>query len=455
LASGAALTIPALLSPASALGTGPAWTAPATPTTTAPFNECPQVSVDTGCAVLIVLGQNGTVTFKFDPTQAGFDSSGNNGHEDTLVGVLNQSGTSIPSFVLTSTLDIYGFDGDGVCADSNGNLSGTLWKVAGSPVSNSCPYGTTGYEGPGVSFTNINAGKTSGTVNFANGLGSGKSAFFSLEHSVTGGSLTVPTLTSFTTSRSASSVVYGTSVTDTATAVGTAGSPGTPAGTVSFYVCGPTATTCTSTANPVGSAVTLAGSAATSTAQATYTPSAVGSYCFYAVYTGTNYLSTADTGTQSNSECFSVTPAPLTITASSETVSFGKTPPAPTPSYSGFVGSDSASSLTTPPSCTTTATSSSPAGTYPSTCSGAVDANYAITYVPGTVTVTGAPVVNPPTAAASSTPPPKPVPSATVVHTGEPWAGSRPLLAGAAGAGLGLLGLGLVRRRRHHLAARG
>ena len=40
-----------------------------------------------------------------------------------------------------------------------------------------------------------------------------------------------------------------------------------------------------------------------------------------------------------------------------------------------------------PPTCSTTAASSSTSGTYPSTCSGAVDANYTITYVPGTVGV--------------------------------------------------------------------
>ena len=56
--------------------------------------------------------------------------------------------------------------------------------------------------------------------------------------------------------------------------------------------------------------------------------------------------------------------------------------PAVTPSYSGFVNGDGASSLTTAPTCSTTAASSSPVGSYPSICSGAVDADYAITYTP-------------------------------------------------------------------------
>jgi hypothetical protein len=41
------------------------------------------------------------------------------------------------------------------------------------------------------------------------------------------------------------------------------------------------------------------------------------------------------------------------------------------PSYAGFVNGETAASLTTQPTCSTTATSSSPVGSYPSSCSGA------------------------------------------------------------------------------------
>lgn len=82
-----------------------------------------------------------------------------------------------------------------------------------------------------------------------------------------------------------------------------------------------------------------------------------------------------------------VTPAPLIITASSATMSYGGAVPTITPSYSGFVNGDTPASLTTQPTCTTTAKSTSPAGIYPSTCTGAVDPNYAISYKAGTVTV--------------------------------------------------------------------
>ncbi len=85
-------------------------------------------------------------------------------------------------------------------------------------------------------------------------------------------------------------------------------------------------------------------------------------------------------------------PSPLTVTASSPSMTYGGTVPGITPGYTGFVNGDNASSLTTPPTCSTTATSSSPAGGYPSSCSGAVDPNYAISYGAGSVTIAKAPL---------------------------------------------------------------
>jgi hypothetical protein len=106
-----------------------------------------------------------------------------------------------------------------------------------------------------------------------------------------------------------------------------------------------------------------------------------------------------------------VTPAPLVITASSGTMTVGGTVPTITPSYSGFVSPDTADSLTTAPTCTTTATSSSPVGTYSSICSGAVDPNYDISYVPGTVTVTAPDTTAPPATTAPPTVAPTVAPS--------------------------------------------
>src|SRR5208337_2435513 len=83
----------------------------------------------------------------------------------------------------------------------------------------------------------------------------------------------------------------------------------------------------------------------------------------------------------------SVTAVPLTITANNQTKSYGAALPSLTASYSGFVNGDSSASLTTKPTLTTTATASSRVGTYAITASGAVDPNYTISYVGGTLTV--------------------------------------------------------------------
>lgn len=77
--------------------------------------------------------------------------------------------------------------------------------------------------------------------------------------------------------------------------------------------------------------------------------------------------------------------APVTLTASSATITYGDDAPEITASYDGFTGGQTEPA--TAPTCSTTATSSSPVGTYPSTCVGAADPNHVITVVNGTVTV--------------------------------------------------------------------
>jgi hypothetical protein len=259
-------------------------------------------------------------------------------------------------------------------------------------------------------------------------------------------------------------VVYGqgTPVTDVAVFDSEDEFPLQDPGLMSFYVCGPGASSCdTSGTFLVTKSLTAAnddpGDNEDYQASTTFTPTAVGNYCFFALFQGSG-ASIPEYGPDS-SECFTVTPAPLVITASSGSFPLGGTPPAITPSYSGFVNGDTpATALTTPPTCSTTATSASPVGTYPSTCSGALAPNYTITYVPGTVTVTGAPSTATASSSSSmngSTPAPAGpavVLNATVVHTGEPWAGAPPAELGAGGAGIGLVAMGMRRRRRFRLA---
>ena len=89
-----------------------------------------------------------------------------------------------------------------------------------------------------------------------------------------------------------------------------------------------------------------------------------------------------------------VTPVALTITAVNKTKVYGAALPTLTASYSGFVNGDSSASLTTQPTLTTTATASShvSGSPYSITASGAVDTDYTISYVAGTLTVTKAPL---------------------------------------------------------------
>ena len=74
-------------------------------------------------------------------------------------------------------------------------------------------------------------------------------------------------------------------------------------------------------------------------------------------------------------------------------MTYGDAAPTVTPSFAGFVLSDNAAnSLSTQPTCTTTYTQGSAAGgSYTTSCSGAVSANYDPTYLNGTVTVNRGP----------------------------------------------------------------
>jgi hypothetical protein len=194
--------------------------------------------------------------------------------------------------------------------------------------------------------------------------------FCSTPHIAVGG----PTTT--TTKASASTVTAGSPVTDAVTVTGSS-ALGQPAGTVAFYVCGPTTANalCTSTANAVGTATLPhsgdTGFVSTGTSSA-FTPTTAGTYCFAAVFTPASsslYGASSDntTGTVDAAECF--------------------------------------------------------------TASVAAAANNTTATTPTTPTT------------------PAPVKGATVVFTGEPWAGSKGIELAVAGFGLGLLTLGLLRRR--------
>jgi hypothetical protein len=125
---------------------------------------CPAVGQATGCGAVITVtsvdGGNNANAFSVTITGAlPFD-----GTEDTLVGVQNNSGGVLKFLTLasSSSIPIFGFDGDGVCT-----FITCTWP------------NPTGYEGPNNSFSVVDVNH--GTVNFTNAISNGGSTWFSLE----------------------------------------------------------------------------------------------------------------------------------------------------------------------------------------------------------------------------------------------------------------------------------
>jgi len=147
-------------------------------TPTPPFTQCPAVGLDTSCAILIVVEPGGSLVSYTDPSQGPFD-----GIEDTLIGVQNDSKSTVTKIALQGTTfpGIFEFDGDGLC--SGFNESGEEGEGGFNPPPAGCPFGPTTYEGPGTSFTIVNGNE--GEVNFTEGgLAPGKSTYFSLEGAI-------------------------------------------------------------------------------------------------------------------------------------------------------------------------------------------------------------------------------------------------------------------------------
>lgn len=219
-----------------------AWVVPAT--ASASFTQCPPVFNDTGCGFLIQV-TNGGVAIVQDTTQGPYD-----GTDDTLVGIVNESSKTISQLSLSSSEDIFGFDGDGECNPGGGpvppgcvvlpesaflNEKGEREKNAdagkecgyegevrngktltetteddncgfmpppGEPAGNVFPESVEpvgfangdaigGYEGPRTWFSSIGPGNTTGVVNFGPALAPGESTYFSLENALTGTSLII------------------------------------------------------------------------------------------------------------------------------------------------------------------------------------------------------------------------------------------------------------------------
>ncbi len=99
-----------------------------------------------------------------------------------------------------------------------------------------------------------------------------------------------------------------------------------------------------------------------------------------------NYTITYANGT------LTVNPAALTVTIDDATRRYGGVDPAFSSVFSGFVNGDTSAVVSGDVAYSTTATTASGVGTYAITGSGLMASNYTFTYVPGTLTITPAPL---------------------------------------------------------------
>jgi subtilisin-like proprotein convertase family protein len=118
----------------------------------------------------------------------------------------------------------------------------------------------------------------------------------------------------------------------------------------------------------------------------------------------------------------------LTITANGASKIYGAPLPAFQATFNGFVNGDTPASLDSPVALATAATQNSDVGAYPITAAGAADANYAISFAAGQLTITRASATSTLTTSANPSQPGQPV-SFTFVAT--PVAPSAATPAGA------------------------
>jgi len=149
-----------------ALGTFTAWAGSICPARSGvlPIPYSPDAAA-TGCNVVITINADRSVTVTVtDPTPYEFS-------EDVLVGVLNNSSSSVPGITLSGA-GIFALDGDGICTFTFvGSGYCTPSQVAGTDPQD--------YYGPNTTFaiTSVNTG----TVNFTTPIAVGGSTYFSLD----------------------------------------------------------------------------------------------------------------------------------------------------------------------------------------------------------------------------------------------------------------------------------
>ncbi|MBR7827846.1 hypothetical protein KDK95_16120 [Actinospica sp. MGRD01-02] len=133
--------------------------------------HCVAADPSPGCGILLVVNAGGAVSVEGDGS-----AGRGGGQDDTVVGIVNDSRQAVHAVTVTEPgSGLSGFDGGGICGRGHASWTGSA----------DCPYGPTGYEGPGTSFVTDPSLPDSAQIDFADGLAPGRSAYFSLKGALT------------------------------------------------------------------------------------------------------------------------------------------------------------------------------------------------------------------------------------------------------------------------------
>jgi hypothetical protein len=247
----------------------------------------------------------------FTVTPAGSTITTTPAHSTVVLGGTNSDTITVVgvgSVVPTGTASFYecAETTAGTPCTTGGSTVGTA--VALAPVSGSSPATATATSSAVVTPTSAGTycfyATYSGDSNYAGGT----------ETNPAGECFTVtPAGSTITSHPNTASIQQGGTDADVVTVSGLSGGP-VPTGTVTFYECGPGATSCTATSGAAfgtGPVVLTAAGTTASATSATFVPPVAGTYCFDAVYSGDrNYGSGAD---GSSDECFAVSAATAVV----------------------------------------------------------------------------------------------------------------------------------------------
>jgi hypothetical protein len=152
------------------------------------LNNANLAAANGGCNVLITFNADGSIATTHPNAQLFYDQGG----DDNMVGIINNTGHTISSITFNSTVTSFAFDGDGGCDTAGGaggwifnggNPCGGVTSASGS-VASGVSYGH-GTGAAAVTFSGISANFMTGTVNFATPIAAGTgSNWFTLEEPV-------------------------------------------------------------------------------------------------------------------------------------------------------------------------------------------------------------------------------------------------------------------------------